>query len=220
MRKFICLIFAWILCIGLGCQIFAADHKFVPSITYKDGPEIESAELGTEPVADCLVVTTIKKAEDKETDITQDDRDQLLDVYEQLLDGTMELPLQSGYVIRELLDVSFKETVCIQPDHNHDLELEKPDVKLTVVFDLEIPVDEDLKVYVYHDGEWKEVVEVINDGKTVTVVFEDICPVAFCVSNSNVESPKTGDTFNMLLWMLMLLMSGTCLVWLMWRKAR
>ena len=194
MRKLICLITAALLCMGLGCQAFAAEHSFVPSITYKGGPEIESAEMNSESVGGCLVVTTIQQANNKNTDVSQDARDQLLDVYGQLCDGTMMLPPESGNVIRELIDLSFRDTNCIQPDHGHEEELEESDVELTVTFDLDIPSRANLKVYVYHDGEWKQVEKVTNNGGSVTCVFEDICPVAFCVDGTiDTEIPKTGD---------------------------
>ena len=40
----------------------------------------------------------------------------------------------------------------------------------------------EVAVFSYVDGEWIEAVSVTNNGDgTVTVVFEDICPVAFAV---------------------------------------
>ncbi|MBQ2785770.1 MAG: hypothetical protein IJF02_04650 [Oscillospiraceae bacterium] len=36
----------------------------------------------------------------------------MLDVYKKLSDGTMTLPLEEDYVIRELADLSFKASAC------------------------------------------------------------------------------------------------------------
>lgn len=222
MRKLICLIGTLVLCLGLGCQVFAAEQNFVPSITYKGGPVIDSAEMNTESVGGCLIVTSIQKAEEKETDISQDSRDLLLDVYKQLCDGTMKLPPEAGGVILELIDVSFREIGCVRPEHMHEEELEEPETEVTVKFDMDIPKGVELKVYVYHDEEWKPVEKVtVNEDGTVTCVFEVVCPVVFCVDrNIHPDTPKTGDNTNMMLWMAVLLLSGASLVVLLRRKTR
>lgn len=103
MRKAISLLTAIILLLGLACPALATE--FVPSITYKPTPEVDKAVL-TVPqlpgedkpeeqeeinVHGCIVVTSITQAEEKTTDIAQEDRDLLLDVYDQLADGSMSL---------------------------------------------------------------------------------------------------------------------------------
>lgn len=108
MRKGICLLVALILCAALVCPAFA--YEFVPSITYKPTPDLgqvklvislpaeETQEPGeTAPayeeihVDGCIVVTSITQAEEKTTDIAQETRDTLLDVYAKLSDGSMDL---------------------------------------------------------------------------------------------------------------------------------
>lgn len=222
MRKLICLIGAVAMCFALGSRVFAAEQEFVPSITYKDGPQIDSAEMDSQNVGSCLVVTTIQGAKEQKTDITQDARDLLLDVYDQLKEGTMQMPSEAGKVILELVDVSFKENHCVQQGHGHREELEKPGTTVTVTFDLTVPTRAELTVFIYHDGQWKPVEQVRNTGDgEVTCVFEDICPVAFCVdSNFNVDVPKTGDTGQVLLWLMVLVLSGAGVVVLLRRKSR
>lgn len=171
----------------------SGENIFVPSIPYKDGPDIEDTEMDGEDVGDCLEITTVTEAREKTTDISQESRDLLLEVYEELKDGEMELPLDEDYVVRELIDVSWKESTCIEPEHGHKEWLEEEDTTLTVTFDLGVGPDEEVIVLVCIDGEWVEAVSVINNGDgTVTVVFADICPVAFCVEK-RYEPPKTGD---------------------------
>lgn len=170
---------------------------FVPSISYKDGPGIVDASMGGEGVEECVIVTTIEQAEDKNTDISQEDRDLLLEVYEKLQDGSMTLPLEGDYVVRELVDVSFEYEDCRQiEEHGHkDENLKDEGVTLTVTFDLDIGKYQDVVVLVYVDGQWVKVENVKNNGDgTVTCVFEDICPVAFVVEDKELtQNPTTGD---------------------------
>jgi hypothetical protein len=201
--------------------------EFVPSITYKDGPVIDMAEMDGEGVEDCVVVTTIKQAEEKSTDISQEDRDLLLEVYEKLEEGSMTLPLEKeGYVVRELVDVSFEYEDCRQiEEHGHkDENLKKEGVTLTVTFDLGIGTFEDLIVMAYVDGEWTPIKSVENNGDgTVTCVFEDICPVAFIVKEgTNNGNPTTGDAMGsqMALFVGMMVLSAAGIVMLTAAKAR
>ena len=126
MRKVICLIAVLLMCLTLVLPAAAAGDTFVPSISYKDGPEITEAKQGHEDVGGCVVVTSLKEAKEKTTDIGQDDRDLLWDVYNKLSDGTMELELDSKkYVVRELVDISFKEQACVLVPHGHEEVLKK-----------------------------------------------------------------------------------------------
>lgn len=196
MRRIVCLLTVLLLCAALACPAFAAEDAFVPSISYKDGPEIEDAELETEDVASCLVITSVRAAQEKTTDIYQEDRDLLLEVYAKLDDGTMKLPLEGSYVIRELVDLSFQKTPCVESDHTHKEDLTKEGVTITVDFDLGVTKDTKVEVLSYHDGEWSPIESVtVNDDGTVTCVFEHFCPVAFCVEAvENPDVAPTGDT--------------------------
>ena len=48
MRKIICLLCVLVLCLSLACPAFAAQNTFVPSITYKDTPDVDDAEMDGE----------------------------------------------------------------------------------------------------------------------------------------------------------------------------
>lgn len=195
MRRIVCLLTVVLLCVTFVLPGVALADTFVPSVTYKDGPTIESAEMESEDVTDCVVVTSILAAENKTTDIHQEDRDLLLDVYAKLSDGSMKLPLDGNYVIRELVDLSHKQTACIDAGHTHEEQLAAEGVTIAVKFDLGIGKDTNVEVLQYHEGEWKSVESVTNNGDgTVTCVFEHFCPVAFCVEETVTDTPaQTGD---------------------------
>ncbi len=213
MRRLICLAFAVMLCMSLACPAFAAN--FVPSISYKDGPELVSAEMNGESVGDCLVVTSILEAEEKKTDITQEERDLLLEVYQKLSDGSMKLPLEEDHVIRELVDVSFKKTACRDPQHGHMEWLDQENTSIKITFDLGVAKNDDVTVLSYTDDTWEVIENVVNHGDgTVTVEFEHFCPVAFCLPVQEqppvATAPKTGD--QSWLWMTAMVISGLALV--------
>ena len=204
MRRIVCLLVALVVCASLVIPTFAAEGAFVPSITYKDGPADPQVVINGENATGCVIVTSLKEAKEKTTDIYQEDRDLLLDVYDQLQNGTMELPLASDYVIRELVDVSFVKTGCVEVPHGHKEWLAEKGNQITLTFDLDIKKGTEVIVLVYVDEKWVPAESVQNnvDG-TVTCVFEDICPVAFCVESVvEQEPPKTGDAVgeDLMLW--------------------
>lgn len=193
MKRIVSLMMLLALCLSVLCPTVAFATEYMPSIGYKDGPDIEDAEMNEEDVTDCLVVTSISEAKDKTTDIFQEDRDLLIDVYEQIVDGSMELPLEDDYVVRDLVDVSWKKEDCVEPEHGHKEWLQEEDTTISVTFDMGVDEDVEVIVLVYIDGEWVEAESVVNNGDgTITVVFEDICPVAFCVEE-RYAPPQTGD---------------------------
>jgi len=195
MKRLFCMLLVLTVVFSLAIPAAAAD-TFVPSITYKDGPDINTATMDGDNVKDCLVVTSIAKAKNKSTDITQNDRDLLLDVYSKLNKGEMKLPIQNDkYVIRELVDVSFRQDGCSTP-HDHEEWLKKDNTTVSVDFKLGVKSSADVLVLVDVDGKWVPAEKVTNRGNgNVTVVFEEICPVAFCVdTDSQVTPPQTGDT--------------------------
>ena len=201
MKKIMCLIAALLMCVAAAGSAFAAESTFVPSIGYKDGPESDSAILSPadpgfweENVDQCLVVSSISDAREKSTDITQEARNLLLDVYEKLEEAVMELPvLDENFVVRELVDVSFKQTPCIGAEHLHEEELRKEGIVITIVFELGVKADEKVRVFSYHDGRWDEAESVTNNGDgTITCVLEHFCPVAFCVEVKESEEPPVG----------------------------
>lgn len=208
MKKIICMLLAVLLCLGMILPMVAGAQEFVPSVTYKGNPFI--VDVDTNMVIDgkdwsgdmmdgCIVVTNVTQAREKTTDIMQEERDTLIEVYEALRDGDMTLPLKEGYVIRELVDISFLYEKCRKiPDHDEKhIQLSKEGTTVTIVFDMELPADLEIVVLTYINDEWTQVEEVVNNGDgTLTCVFEDLCPVAFAVENvqkAATDNPNSGD---------------------------
>lgn len=196
-----------------------ASANFVPSITYKDGIPVIDIESNIEidggnswgsGIDECVVVTSIAQAIEKSTDISQDDRDLLLEVYEAIAKGEMELPLEGDYVIRDLVDISFEyeDCRCIEKHGHKDQCLAEDGVTLTITFDMDVASTDNVVVMAYVNGEWTAIKSVTNNGDgTVTCIFEDICPVAFVVNeNAPVDVPQTGDT-TMSPWVWMVVMA-------------
>lgn len=214
MKKLISLILALAMCFSVCGVVFAAEDDFVPSISYKPGPDLVTGrdndgnptigiivdEEGNvldyvyeEPP--CLVITTIAEAlEDVQTGIPDDAEELLEQVYEDLLDGTMELPFENPdeMVIIQLIDATF---LCdgTTTGVDHEAMIEPEGVCLELTFDLGVGADVPVSVMCYVDGKWVEVPTINNGDGTVTCLFEKICPIAFAVPTGSVVPPATGD---------------------------
>ena len=213
MRKILSVLMVLVLCMAMAAPAMAAKDSFVPSIGYKDGPEIVDGDL-----VDCLEVTSIEEAQKKETDISQEARDLLLEVYEALTDGSMTLPLENDqYVIRDLVDVSF--TPGCDEAHDHKGWLAQEDTSIEVTFDLGVAAGEAVTVLAYVNGQWVEVPCINNGDGTVTCEFEDICPVAFCVRNTTPPA-QTGDAEGRMLalWVVLMVASLAAVIALVVRR--
>lgn len=219
MTRIMSLLAALLLCFCLCVPAMAAEGSFVPSIDYKNGPEIIDAEMEDEDMVPCLVVTSIPEARNKATDIYQEDRDLLLAVYDALSNGSMTLPLEGDYVIRELVDVSFM-IPCDEKDP-HKEQLAQAGVSVDITFDLGIAADENVVAMVYvnnskartADYSWQRV-DLVNHGDgTVSGTFEDICPVVFCVGGE-LPPAQTGDIAgqNLILWVVLMAVSCVAVV--------
>lgn len=229
MKNMMRLLLALLLCVSMVCPVLAA--QFVPSISYKDGPgmvEVVQGEAGDlengEDISHCVVVTSVTDAQDKATDVSQENRDLLLEIYEGLADGSMNLPLKSGYVVRDLVYVSHREIGCIeQADHHHEEALEKEGVVVRVRFDLGVAPDEDVQVLSYYDGEWAPVDSVVNNGDgTVTCVMERSGPVAFCVESAQDQAVQiTKDSGRYwILWIVLIVLALIAIGWLVWNRRK
>ena len=108
--------------------------------------------------------------------------------------------------------------------HPHREDLKKEGTLLTVDFDLGVPKGIPVIVMTYINGKWEPVESVVNNGDgTVTVIFEDICPVVFCVDPNDVYMPpKTGDQArqDMILWISLMAVSVIAIVVLLVLRKR
>ncbi len=221
MKRILSLIVALTLCVTLLAS-FAFAEDFVPSIGDKDHPDIVPVEgdvigeiiddAGTvvsEVDTGCLVITPVSEA-NTSTEIPEDARETLLDVYDQLTNGSMELPYDDSVnpddmVIRDLFDLSF---LC----EDHPEMLDNGNM-LRVTFDLGVSAGDTVVAMVYVDGAWIPV-ELINNGDgTVTCLFSQVCPVVFSVKQTETP-PQTGDFSgnNILLWALLMVGSVVAFV--------
>lgn len=214
MKKLIVFAMVLMLCATMVLPVCAQEQEFVPSITYKDGLVVVEATMNDEAVKDCIEVTSIKEAKEKTTDVTQEARDLLLEVYDKLSNGTLELPLEGDYVVLELVDISWAQKACVEAgDHDHAAWLAEAGNTVTVDLGY-MGKNFELKVLSYNDGQWTEIKNVTNNGDgTFSCEFEHFCPVAFCVEGEALEQgPITGDSSNLLLWLGIMLAAAAGLV--------
>lgn len=190
MKKVICLALAVLLCASLAFTAMAADG-FVPSVTYQGHPEVvETADNGitlyvngeaVETVdPSCLVIVPVAEAEASEK-LSQEAKDELLKVYQELSDGTMVLPYAEGVdvekmAVRELFDISLG---CA---HDHATKLTEDGVAIGFTLDLGVAASDIVIAMAYVNGAWVPAEEVtVNANGSVELVFEDLCPIAIAV---------------------------------------
>ena len=214
MKKVLCAILALVMCVAMAMPVFAAENEFVPSITYKDGPEIIEVNRDNDDITACVVLTSIMDAKNKSTDVRQSNRDLLLEVYEKLATGKMSLPLAKNYVIQELVDVDFKLNACINAGHSHEEDLNKENTVLSITFKTNISAMANMVIMQYKGGEWKNLETTNNGDGTFTCTFDDFCPVAFAVEKNTGNIPQTGDALGeqMGLWIGLMAASAAALV--------
>ena len=183
MRKVFSLMLAVLICVSLAGFAFA--DTFTPSVTYKAAPVLVDATMDGEDVEGCIVVTSVQAARKKSTDITQEERDLLIEVYEKLNDGSMKVDgLDDSYVIRDLMDLSFAFNACReQSDHDKKHEkLAEPGTTAEVRLRLGLGKHADVVIMTYIDGKWESIESIKNNADgTLTCVFEDFCPVLVAV---------------------------------------
>lgn len=233
MKRILCLLTAVLVLGTLAAAVFAADNEFVPSISYKDSPDIVPTKdpdgktaIGTiiDNKADgkqigylydgCLLVTPVADAQ-KSTSIPANAKEQLIMVYNSLRDGFMMIPYElldpelkgEEMVVRDLFDISF---LCL--DHPELVKQEGVVVKIT--FDLNLPADAQVYPMVYSNGKWTPAVSNKNNGDgTVTCAFENVGAVVFAVRQDAPPS-QTGDMVggNLPLWIAVMSLSALALI--------
>lgn len=166
-----------------------------------------------EAVADeheCLVITPLSEAETS-TKIPQEAKEELLKVYEDLLQSDMKLmdgvegldeavaaalgegKTSDDLVVRDLFDVSI---LC------EELKDYLAQDGTTICLDLKLGLKpgDFVQVLVYVDGKWQMIdkVEIAADGSYTCTVYSQICPVAVMVPATEAKdhytpAPDTGD---------------------------
>ena len=166
--------------------------------------------------------------------LPQSTKDLMHKVHGELEDGTVKLSDVPGLAdrVKDKLgaDVDVDSTIVVYD--LYDVAVINPEAlgigagsTLTIKFNLSIDTDRFLDVMAYNGTGWDLVPYFSNDGQTVTVTFNHLCPVAFLVdvaddggdnegtvggdedqdkddegTGEDVDQPETGDDRNPLLW--------------------
>ena len=172
-------------------EIIYKDDKLV-IIGGENGEDIfHDGEIGEDH--ECIVVTPLSEAETS-AKIPPEAKEELLRVYEELLENDMKIMNIEGLddsidlVVRDLFDVS---ALC---DGLKEY-LAKEGTTITLCFDLGFKPGDYVQAVVYVDGQWKlvDAVNIAEDGSKTCLTFSEICPVAILVPAEITAAPDTGD---------------------------
>lgn len=223
MKRFFAIITVVMLCLSLAVPALAATHEFTPSVTFNPSPDIVPVvdEDGKERMGiirdddgeiidyidwPCLVITPVAEV-DTSTEIPEDSKIILKDVYAKLNNGSMTIPYEkhnagldsSKMVIRDLFDATF---LCTE----HPAMLEPEGVTLELTFKLDVKAADEVYVMTYKNNQWDPIVSAVNNGDgTVTCVFEKLCPIEFSIKTDDKPPVQTGDLGNLSVWGLVAL---------------
>ena len=218
MKKVVSIALMLALCLALAIPAFAAGEGFVPSIGYKETPEVEKifevlgdgTVVETWPV-DALIIVPISDVLDKtDKELTEDEKKMFEDLYNDLLSGDKTIPYPDGDSNKVIRDFFFTKLI----GEDRIKELEKDDVYISITFNTGIGPDEEVTVMRYNDGEWLPAADVVNNGDgTITVVLDILGVIAFSVP-AGTDTPVTGDnsSSNNLVWVIVMVSSAAALV--------
>ena len=168
MKKVICLVLAILVCASLAAPALA--DAFVPSITYKGTPDVDTAVSESNQPLSCVNITSVAEAKKDNTE----ENALLVKLYDELVDGTTDLPYEKiegidaeKMVIRELILLSCTDG----EDHG----------MATVTLDLGVAADVVVVVMSYENGEWVPVADVVNNGDGTVTFTVKLGPVAIAV---------------------------------------
>ena len=208
MKKFLSFILIAILMLSLAVPAFASEIGFVPSITDKGAPEIVTtvdSETGDEIIGHIVngsneivstelagdwIFTPVSEAYDTQA-ISKETANILIEAYNDLTKQNVQLTTlcpkleevvtASGteiaaddLVVRDMFDVSLTDSKI------EELLNQNEDHTITLTFRLAIAEDDNLFVITKCHDEWVPAVKSVNNGDgTVSVTFDQFCPVVF-----------------------------------------
>lgn len=223
MKRVLSVVVALMILAAMSINAFALG--FVPSIEVKNAPDVVPyMEDGKEIIGkivdadgkvlsieehDCIVVTPVADAYDKESGIKEDVKKALVSAYEDIKKNgtkTLEGLVDKGLAVRDMFAVSSE---CADLLKYLPVEGNKLDLK----FDLKIGKDEKIQAVTYVNGVWKKLPIVNNGDGTVTATLEDLGVVAF-LGKTTGESPDTGDHSGaeLALWISLMAVSAIAIV--------
>lgn len=216
MKKVVALLLVLVMCVGLTVPAFASE--FVPSISYKDHPDViggaivnKNGDVIEELDWEQIIIIPVSKTDDFEEKYPAE-CDELEDTYEKLKNGKMEIPYElvdkdidsDSMVIRDLFYI-------LMEDENGRKDLEE-NTSLKVTLDPDVDASTSVVVMVYYDGQWHPA-DVTNNGDgTVTIVLDHLGIVSFSVPTGSSKPPvQTGDPADVMLWVVLLVVSAAAL---------
>ena len=214
MKKLFALLIAMALCSTMVLSIAAED--FVPSISYKDHPDVVGDPeiiTPTTPEKELdILITPVSDAINTDPADRNEAEEELVRVYEALLGGETLPQPEDGkdYVIRDMMDVSL---IIKNDDPNAEPEVVDEDAQVTLTFDLGVKPDVEVLACVYTDDGWKIVPDVINNGDgTITVTLAELGVLALAVDADTL--PPTFDKMNneMTTWIVLMVVSSCAMV--------
>jgi len=206
MKKVLCSLLALVVLAAMALPVLAAGDDFVPSITYKDAPEIvvTEDELGNEiaavvrdeagEVVDYIFTTelassSIAKVEESET-LTSDEKALLKDVYNKITTGEMKLPYEKveavkeqTMVIRDLIYLTIRDVSPLSAAGVLEVTpLANEKTRWEISFNMGVEADTQVVAMTYNNNEWTPAHKVVNNGDgTVTCTLDSLGVLALSV---------------------------------------
>ena len=243
MKKTICIFMVMMILVAMAVPA-SAESEFVPSISYKDHPElveppvviVPGVEVQEQMEEHCIEIIPVAEAIEKPEQERSQKEKVLVDVYEKLNDNTMEIPAfgerAEHMVIRDLFLVIL-DCENLHPHQDHAEYLRNPNAYVELVFDIGISPSEEVEVMIYTasqwvitemktksspEGQWDRPVKVENNGDgTITCAVKQSGIVAFCMEGEAAPTPPQSEDvreFNWL-WLIVLLVCLICLILLL-----
>lgn len=219
MKKLICFSVMLVLCLTMACPALADESDFVPSIGYKDHPDVvgdvelvdpEEQVIDVVP-EECLVIVPIADVLNKtDEELTDEEKKMFEDLYNKLVDGSVKVPYPDGDFNKVIRDLFFAKLIC----EDRIVELEKDDVYIRITLETGVDEDEDVDIMVFDGEEWIPAESIVNNGDgTVTVVLDILGVISISVPTTG-DTPVTGDNSasGTLLWVVLMVSSAAALV--------
>ncbi len=192
MKKILSLVLVLALCLSMAATVLAADNK-VPSIDNKNAPEIVGEAVLVENGVDLEVVPSDHLVITSLNDSAPDS--ELAKLNDALGKGEEKIPYDklgldgNKMEIRDLFDATL---VCTE-ENSHKDKLARDEIDIRMTLDNGVGKKAEVAVFAYVDGQWIVATSAVNNGDgTITVVLEELCPIAICVSGQT-PPPATGD---------------------------
>ena len=159
----------------------------------------------------CVNSSSLEDAQNPESTMSEATRNELIGLYNQFVNKEIKLSEElealnalveekfgkpnnaDNMVVRDLMLVDLIHDEC-------KAELAKEGTTLDITFELNVEKDTFLQVATLINGEWQLVEKVVNNNEdadttndgTVTVTFEDLCPVVFLVPGEMAQEEAAG----------------------------